>query len=93
MPIFEYKCHACGHEFEYLVLRSTPPAECPACHAQDLEQLISLCSMSSEGTRAANLGAAHARAAAIRQDRHRQQHSHLHEHFEDAKPSKSEPES
>jgi putative FmdB family regulatory protein len=88
MPLFEYRCRACGNEFEYLVLRSSPPAECPACHAHDPDQLVSLCAMSSEQTRAANLSAAHARAASIRQDRHRDQHSHLHEHFEDSKTSK-----
>jgi putative FmdB family regulatory protein len=83
MPVFEYKCRQCGHQFEYLVLHSSPAAECPACQKQDLEQLISLCAVSSEATRQANLSAAHARAAAVRNEKQRQQHTHLHDHFED----------
>ena len=83
MPVFEYKCRQCGHQFEYLVLHSSPAAECPACQKQDLEQLISLCAGSSEATRQANLNAAHAKAAAVRNEKQRQQHTHLHDHFED----------
>lgn len=83
MPVFEYRCRQCGSEFEYLMLHSSPQAECPTCHARDLEQLISLSSISSETTRQANLNAAHARAAAARSERQRQEHAHLHDHFED----------
>ena len=96
MPVFEYKCRQCGHRFEYLLRHSSPPAECPECHQRDLDQLLSLCSVSSETSRQANLSAAHAKVAAVRNDRQRQEHSHLHEHFEDrpapgdGRPPKSE---
>ena len=30
MPIYEYTCRACGHEFEHLVRGDAKPA-CPAC--------------------------------------------------------------
>lgn len=83
MPIYEYECRQCGHRFEYLVLRTSPAAECPSCQTKDLKQLISLCSMSSETTRDANLSAAHRRAGAVRQDKQHEEHRHLHEHFED----------
>jgi putative FmdB family regulatory protein len=83
MPVFEYKCRQCGHRFEFLVLHSSPAVECPACQTRDLEQLISLCAISSEATRQANLSAAHAKAAAVRDEKQRQEHTHLHEHFED----------
>jgi len=89
MPVFEYKCRQCGHQFEYLVLHSSPAAECPECRARDLEQLISLCAFSSESTKQANLNAAHSKAAAVRNEKQRQQHAHLHEHFED-RPTSSE---
>ena len=46
MPIYEYQCRKCGHEFELLVLRDTIPA-CPSCHAQDLERLLSGFAVSS----------------------------------------------
>lgn len=32
MPIYDYKCRGCGHEFEELARISDPPAtRCPAC--------------------------------------------------------------
>jgi len=83
MPVFEYKCRQCGHQFEYLVLHSSPRPECPACQKQDLEQLISLCGMTSEATRKASLSAAHAKVAALRTEKERQEHASAHQHFED----------
>jgi len=93
MPVYEYECRQCGHRFEYLVLHSSPLAECPDCRQKDLEQLVSLCAVSSETTRQANLGAAHRKAAAVRMEKSHQSHTHLtgplygglslHEHFED----------
>ena len=55
MPVYEYECRQCGYRFEYLVLHSSPVAECPACRRKDLNRLISLCSVSSENTKQANL--------------------------------------
>ena len=42
MPIFEYRCNGCGHEFEFLVLPNAPrtPA-CPECAGADLEKVLS----------------------------------------------------
>jgi hypothetical protein len=45
--------------------------------------LISLCAVSSETTRRANLSAAHVKAAAVRDERRQQSHLDLHGHFED----------
>jgi len=83
MPIYEYECLQCGHRFEYLVLKSTPPAECPTCQKQDLKQLVSLCGMSSASIRDANLSSAHKKAAGAHRDRQHDEHQHLHEHFGD----------
>ncbi len=41
MPIYEYACQHCGHEFEALVRPSTVP-ECPTCHSTELEKLLSV---------------------------------------------------
>ena len=84
MPIYEYQCKECQHSFEYLVLRTSTPAECPHCESADLEQLISMCAVSSDSTQQANLSAAHRKVAAARGHRLRDQHQHVHEHFEDA---------
>jgi putative FmdB family regulatory protein len=43
MPIFEFRCQACGHEFEKLVFGSDE-VECPSCHQKQVEKLMSACS-------------------------------------------------
>jgi putative FmdB family regulatory protein len=50
MPIYEYRCRACAHEFEALVRSGDTPG-CPRCAATDLERLLSLFAVDSEGTR------------------------------------------
>jgi putative FmdB family regulatory protein len=40
MPIYEYLCSACGHEFEALVYGSEQAA-CPACAGIELEKRFS----------------------------------------------------
>ena len=68
MPIYEYSCNACGHQFEALVRKSkTPP--CPSCRSQDLERLLSLPTVQSSGTRAAALRAAKKRDATLGRER------------------------
>jgi len=48
MPILEYSCRACGHQFEFLKLPTTKgAATCPACHSEDLERLLSAFAMST----------------------------------------------
>ena len=41
MPLYEYACKQCKHEFEALVRGATTP-ECPACHGQELERRLSV---------------------------------------------------
>jgi putative FmdB family regulatory protein len=83
MPIYEYRCQDCQHQFEYLLLRSSAAAKCPVCESGNLEQLISACGIRSESTTQANLSAAHRKAAAARGARQREEHRHHHEHFDD----------
>ena len=53
MPLYDFRCRACGREFETLVRPQSTP-ECPECHGQDLERLPSTFAVkSSERTRAA----------------------------------------
>jgi putative FmdB family regulatory protein len=40
MPIFEYACRRCDHQFEELVQGGRTPV-CPVCDSDDLERLIS----------------------------------------------------
>lgn len=41
MPIHEYACHGCGHEFERLV-RSSDVPDCPQCGGTDLHRKLSV---------------------------------------------------
>ena len=92
MPIYEYLCRECEERFEYLVLRSSAAAKCPGCGSPNIEQQISSCAVHSEASHQANLSAAHRKAAAARGDRVRDEHQHLHEHFEDTPvPPKNNP--
>ncbi len=83
MPIYEYNCRQCGRRFEHLMLRTSPPAKCPSCGNEDLEQLISLSSVSSESSRQANLDAAHKKADGAYKEKQHEDHKHYHEHFQD----------
>ena len=57
MPIYEYTCKGCGHEFETLVLAGTVPS-CPSCQGQELEKRISMPAVKSDSTHALALKAA-----------------------------------
>jgi putative FmdB family regulatory protein len=61
MPIFEYSCKGCGHEFEALVRPNTAAPACPSCSATDLEKLISRPAIKSDSTHAMALRAAQKR--------------------------------
>jgi putative FmdB family regulatory protein len=54
MPIFEYACRNCSHQFEALVRDARTPA-CPGCGGFDLERQLSLFAVNSEATRQASL--------------------------------------
>lgn len=49
MPIYEYKCPACGHAFERMVKMSDPLPACPECGASEVKKLISQTSFVLKG--------------------------------------------
>ena len=61
MPLFEFRCRACQHEFEALVRGGEMPI-CSACGARDLERLLSAFAVDT----------ADKRQAAVKQSRQRQ---------------------
>ncbi len=65
MPIYDFRCRGCGHEFEALVRPQDPPTICPACRAHDVERQPSSFAVSSKEKR----------AAAVRDSRKRQVHA------------------
>ena len=52
MPIFAYRCRACGEEFQTLVMSGETPV-CKACESADLEQQLSLIASPGKGGDAA----------------------------------------
>jgi putative FmdB family regulatory protein len=68
MPIYEYECRGCGHQFEQLVRTGDVPA-CPSCQGKALERLLSQCAVSSENTRQLSFNKAKARAKLVQRDK------------------------
>ncbi len=51
MPIYEYQCAHCGHTLETLQKISDPPlTECPQCHQQELQKLVSAAAFHLKGS-------------------------------------------
>jgi putative FmdB family regulatory protein len=48
MPLFEYECRACGNHFEYLTRQDQSPS-CPSCAGEDLQKLLSVFAVSTNG--------------------------------------------
>ena len=55
MPIFAYRCRACGEEFQTLVTAGETPA-CGICESADLEQQLSLIASPNKGGEASARG-------------------------------------
>ena len=68
MPIYEYRCSGCEHEFETLVRGDARPS-CPECGANELERLMSLSRVKSSSTRDLAMRAAKKRDASQAKDR------------------------
>jgi putative FmdB family regulatory protein len=49
MPLYEYACQECKHQFEALVRNGDTP-ECPACRATTLERQFSVFAAHTNGT-------------------------------------------
>ena len=51
MPIYEYRCGACGHELEALQkITDAPLSSCPACRADKLTKLVSAAGFQLKGS-------------------------------------------
>jgi putative FmdB family regulatory protein len=72
MPIYEYSCKSCEHQFETLIRTGDTPV-CASCGSTDLQRIFSLPAVSSEATRAKALGAAKQRDAAQAKDKAHEQ--------------------
>lgn len=70
MPLFDFRCTRCGHQFEALVRSQDVDApRCPSCQAAALERLLPTFAVSSpEKTQAAADKKRHKEAAIARRD-------------------------
>ena len=51
MPIYEYQCHACGHELEALQKMSDDALlHCPECNSETLKKKVSAAGFQLKGT-------------------------------------------
>ena len=84
MPIFEFECTSCGNKFEELVLpwleKTAAVPACPSCKGQDVQRVLSICAVSSESTRGANLKGAQKRASKTMKERDDAENKRLAEH-------------
>ncbi len=58
MPIYDYTCGACAHEFEAFLRKQTDVATCPACKSDDLKRLLSTPQVHSEARKDRSMRAA-----------------------------------
>ena len=49
MPIYEYRCDACGKDFEKYQPRVQGEAACPSCASQQVSRKLSVFGMKSDG--------------------------------------------
>ncbi|MBI4512243.1 MAG: zinc ribbon domain-containing protein [Deltaproteobacteria bacterium] len=52
MPLFEYTCTKCSHQFEALVFGQEIPS-CPKCRSSELERILSVVSVGRGSEQAA----------------------------------------
>jgi putative FmdB family regulatory protein len=82
MPLYDFECKKCGHEFEALVRTGNVP-KCSSCGSEDLEKLLSGFGVSSEHTRALNLKAGRKHVAKDRKDQAMAQYEYEKHHREE----------
>jgi putative FmdB family regulatory protein len=82
VPLYDYECLDCGERFEALVLHSSKSPACPGCQSGNLEQLISMFSVNSEGGRQASLKSARRANAKVQRDKAIADHELIHNHHD-----------
>ncbi len=78
MPIFEYKCRGCGQPFEFLILPKSPEPACPQCESRDVEKMLSVPTISSDGTKERARKSGLARNSKLRAEHTRAEHESYH---------------
>jgi putative FmdB family regulatory protein len=53
MPLYDFRCRGCGHEFEALVRPPETSILCPSCRQSDVERMLSAFAVSTDERRSA----------------------------------------
>ena len=83
MPLFEYRCGGCAHEFELLLQQSGEPSPCPACGSSDLNRILSPSAVRPEQTRRRPSQEIRARNRATRRDHTEAEARRIEAHYRD----------
>jgi putative FmdB family regulatory protein len=49
VPIYEYRCRGCGHDFEKYVHGPSSNVACPSCQSGDITRKLSVFGLKSDG--------------------------------------------
>ena len=83
MPLYDFKCRACGHRFEELVRVGEVP-ECPKCHDTAPERLFSASAgVSTERSRKKAAGGARRKAGKIKREKDHAQREYERNYMKD----------
>ncbi len=83
MPIYEYKCRKCSHEFERLIRKDEVPP-CPECQAADVEKKLTLgAGVSTTKSRNRVLAIARAKGKAIKKEQDHAQREYERNYIKD----------
>ncbi|HEY0962941.1 MAG TPA: zinc ribbon domain-containing protein [Pseudomonadales bacterium] len=83
MPIYEYKCRKCSHEFEKLVRNNDIPV-CPQCATAEVDKLVSLGAVvSTSKSRARTTAIARAKGRSIKKEQDHAQREYERNYIKD----------
>ena len=83
MPLYEFKCSACGHRFDELVRLGETP-ECPSCHDLAPERLFSTTAgVSTDRSRKKAVGVARRAAGEVKREKDHAQREYERNYFKD----------
>jgi putative FmdB family regulatory protein len=82
MPLYDYRCRSCGHEFEVLVRGDAGTLSCARCASVDVERLPSMFAVNTEGTRQASLGKARKANLGVERDKAIANEEYINKHHD-----------
>jgi len=80
MPIFDYACQDCGHQFETWVRKREELPACPECEGREVEKLFSVPQVHGEASHGKAMRAAKKRDQAQARDRYHERRRYEESH-------------